>query len=48
MSADFPTHSEIGEQNVRAYLRRNMDERVLFGRREPMRNQEREKAGVML
>jgi hypothetical protein len=48
MSTDFPTHAEIGEQNLRAYLRRNMDERALFGRREPLRNQESEKAEAML
>lgn len=28
MSQDFPTHSEIGEENVRQYLRRRCEERV--------------------
>lgn len=32
MSEERPTFSEVGEENVRQYLRRHCDERVLYGR----------------
>lgn len=32
MSSDFPTHSEIGEENIRQFLRRRNEEYLLYGR----------------
>jgi len=31
MTTDFPTHGEVGEENVRQYLRRRQEEYALFG-----------------
>ena len=31
MSSDFPTHSEIGEENVRQYMQRRCRERAEYG-----------------
>ena len=31
MSHDFPTHSEIAEENVRQHLRRRQEEHTLYG-----------------
>ena len=31
MTSDHPTHSEVGEENVRQFLRRRMDEHTERG-----------------
>jgi hypothetical protein len=39
MSSDFPTHSEIGEENVRQYLQRRCRERAEYGDAETSDNE---------